>query len=260
MVIAIYTHSDYFDILQIQLDYFQRNLKDSPVKIYVFSNKVYDSCIYETLLYDDSLPYASRLLQCLEKIQCEYMLIIHDNDILLKYNQEIIDSCVFVMKEYTIDSLELKQFQYKTPLCELIILTETLFLNRKTQGFIYSVQPTIWKTSRFKQVLSQFPDKTYRNIECDEVNSYILENCKVYNLADSLYIQSIFYQVSEFFVFIHITFRNCLILCDKDNNLHETIQTEHENIYNTYLVKNTSRKFYSYEDSCLELPHFTKYS
>ena len=93
-----------------------------------------------------------------------------------------------------------------------------------------------------------------------QLASYILKNCKVYNLADYLYIQSMFYHVSEFFVFLHITFINCLIPCNKDNNLHESVQKEHENIYNTYLVKNTTRKFYSYEDNYLQLPHFTKYS
>jgi hypothetical protein len=246
MIIAIYTHSDYFDILTIQLDYFQKIFKDSCIKICVFSNKVFDSCVYETVIYDESLPYASRLLECLEKIQSEYVLIIHENDILLKYNEGIIDLCINIMKRCSIDSLDLKHFTHGEPMRDVIPVTETLFLNRKSIGFIYNVQPTLWNVDSFKRVLREFSDKTYRSIECDEINHYILTKCNAYILADLSAFQSIFYKVSDIFVFIHITSCHNLIPCHINNNIHESIQKEHENIYNTYLVNNTRRKFCNY--------------
>ena len=133
MDIVIYTNSDFFDILSIQLDFFSKIIDNNKYKVHILSDKHVES-IYNVITYDNSLPYAARILSCLNKIESEYILITHENDILLKFNEHIIDIFLDTMKKNDISSIELKQ---SINIFNPIKITDTLFLSKKNTGYIY---------------------------------------------------------------------------------------------------------------------------
>lgn len=241
MDIVIYTHSDYFDILPVQLHYFYKYFPvDSSV--FLFTNKNIH-CIYKNILYNDTLPYASRILECIRKIQTNnrHILIIHENDALIRFDKLFMNNLIEKMKEYAIDSLELKQGGSNIDL--KIEVNDMIYLSYKGKwcDYKYSVQPTIWYKPSLINLLSKFHDKTYRTIECDDVHKYIRDNLKAYSIYDTESLQTIWYRVSKYFVFLHLTSRLLLLPCSKNNGLEPFIQKEHEYIYNNFL-SNTLRE------------------
>ena len=83
---VIYSNTDYLDILKIQID-FIKDLKNKTLLIN--QNDLELSNLYENfnevVFYNDSEPYASRLLN-LSKLGYDYILFIHDIDILININ------------------------------------------------------------------------------------------------------------------------------------------------------------------------------
>lgn len=239
MDILIYTHSDFFDILPVQLHYFSKLFQDNS-NIFLCTNKEID-CAYTRLLYNDALPYAARILSCIQQIQTNntHVLFIHENDALIRFDKSFIDILLNTMKAHTIDSLELKQ---GTNNIDVIDVNNTIRLvNKNTCAYKYSVQPTIWYKPSFIQLLSTFHSKTYRTIESHIVHKYVKDKLKAYSLYDTQSIRTIWYRVSRHFVFLHLTSRLLLLPCSKKNGLEPFIQEEHEYMYNNFL-SNTNRE------------------
>jgi hypothetical protein len=228
LCVAIYTHSDFFDILSIQLEYFSRHTFDA--KICLFSNKPYDSS-YETIIYDDSLPYASRLLYCMGQIACSHILIIHENDILLNYEATTIHTLIKAMIEHGIDSLDLKHDYHAQ---DIVVIDENLAIGKKWEYF-FCVQPTIWNKNSLANVLHMFRDRSYRMIEQEDVQKHIRENYRTYICRHKDSLQSIWYRVYKHFCFLHLTSRLLLLPCTDLNGLDPYIQKEHEYIFEKYL-------------------------
>jgi len=242
MDIAIYSHSDFFDILEIQIECFKKIFKDTSINIYLFTNKHCDFCPYDNLIYDDTLPYASRVLSCITQIKNNnYILVLHENDALITFDKVFIDLLLQKMKDNNINSLELKQLD--KPVNDEIIINNNISISRKTIDYVFSVQPTIWLKLSLVNLLSKFSSLTYRTIESPDVHSYVRNNYNAYILNDRQSIQTIWYRVSKHFVFIHLTSRELLLPCSKNNGLEDFIQEEHEKIYNQFLCKNKTRKF-----------------
>lgn len=240
MDIIIYTHSDYFDILPIQLEFFSKIVNQNKYKVHILSDKNIEDCNYNVIVYDDKLPYASRLLYGLNKIDAEYILITHEIDILVKIDESLIDKLPIIMKKHNIDSVELKQ---GINICDPVYITPSLLLSRKNTGYIYTVQPTIWNKNKFIFLLNNFKDETYRTIESDRINKFMLENLKTYITYSFRPIKTIWYHVTEPYYFIHLTSRLLLLPCSKTHNLDSYIQEQHEYIYDKYLKNNKTRGF-----------------
>ncbi len=78
--IVVYTHTDYSDVLNI----FNRSIKRYNIPetaITYISNKQVAGG-YNTITYNDSLPYASRLLSCLSDIKTDTFIFLHEDFIL----------------------------------------------------------------------------------------------------------------------------------------------------------------------------------
>jgi hypothetical protein len=247
---VVYTHSDYFDIFPIQLEYLKKVI-DTKYPIYVISNSNFSNCKYPIILYDSSLPYASRILSCLNVIPTEYVVVTHENDIILSINNEFISSLPNIMCSHAIDCITLKNESRGT---EPISLTPNLSLVKKYDYF-FCVQPTLWNKSRLIKVLSTFPDKMYRRIEDNDVQSYMVEHYKSYALLSRNPLATIWYNVAPEYVFIHLTSRLLLLPCLKTNNLDSYIQIEHEYMFAKYLSKSKrglQNNLYSFDNSAVE--------
>jgi hypothetical protein len=244
---VVYTHSDYFDILPIQLEYVKKVL-GTTYPLYVFSNSNFPGCEYPTILYDDQLPYASRILSCLHVVTTDYVVVMHENDIILSMNSEVICSLPNIMSSHNIDSVTLKHEPRGSAPVPVI---PELSLVAKYEYF-FCVQPTLWNKSRLIELFSTFPDKIYRKIEDDDVQAYMVKHYKAYALCSTKSIPTVWYNVAPEYKFIHLTSRLLLLPCSKRNNLDPYIQSQHEYIFTKYLSsskRGIQRSLHSYENS-----------
>ena len=271
VAICIYTHSTYFDILKIHLDYANTLYKDSPYNIYIFSDIPYTSgggmfkkgrsivkrrrikrmskkqkggqnntqLKYKTILYDNNKPYFSRLIDCLQQVESDYIIITHDYDVVIRFNREIINPLVESMKTNNIDSIELLN---KGKQAEISVYKTLSISKKEDDGYTYNVQPRLWRKKSALDIYSKFPNSPYATCEVGEIQEYIKNNQKTYTMSDTISVRSTrYYFYSPFFCFIHLTGGSKLIPCTKENNLEPFIQEEHEKIYNKYF-KNSKRE------------------
>jgi len=190
--ICVYSHSDVFDVLQIQFDYLSKVFKDTSQKLYLFCNKNFEGKTdieYTTILYDDTLPYHKRIAYCIDKLDVPYFIISHENDILIKYDVLAIHSLVNVMEKNGIDSIDLsvrKELFNNNECKKEIQVNETLYLtNLKDWNYTFNVQPRLWKRSSAVSFYSSVPDKTYKSSENQNVQEYLRNNQKTYSLCSS---------------------------------------------------------------------------
>ena len=233
--IAIYTHSDFFDILPIQIDYFLKHSFQGS-KVYLFSDKPYASP-FENILYDDTLPYASRLLHCIAKVSSSHILILHENDALILYDGSVMNTLIEKMTEHGIDSLEMKHGSNSS---DPITVNEDISIGKKWEYF-FCVQPTIWNRERLSALLDKFRDKSYRLIEQDDVQTYVRETYRTYITVHRNPLKSIWYRVPPYFCFLHLTSRLLLLPCSPANRLDPIVQGHHEQIFDRYL-RDSKRK------------------
>lgn len=174
----VYGHTDYIDILNIQSDYMSGRgkltlfINQTDAKYDCFN--VYDKVVY----YDDSKPYASRLLQCFESVEDDYFLFMHDIDILLSVDDNMIENFYSFLRANKFDRIDLKHTYNLSP--SLIVkCTDDLQLVKSCdpKDYIYNVNPSIWKRESFVEMLSNFPNETYRSIEFN-----VQEYCTKYNI------------------------------------------------------------------------------
>jgi hypothetical protein len=244
--ICIYSHSDYSDILRIQLDYFKGIFSDdSRYEVYVFFNTKYDDTTYKVITYDDSLPYMSRVLSCIKQLESPYFIITHDHDILIKFDEESIDKLIDTAEEYNIDYIDLKHDPLNQ--CQLPV-TDTLYVSkmRDDQYYKFSVQPTLWNKESAEKFYSKFESKGYRDSESEDVQEY-MKTQTACTLVSNRSLISLFHLVSPEYYFMHLTHMGELFPLRDDNCLDGIVQEEHEIMYSKYLSmskRNQSSKAY----------------
>ena len=210
--ICIYSHSEYFDILQIQFDYLTKLFKGTGQPIYLFADKNYDKQMeltYKTILYDGNAPYMQRLATCIEQVPEPYFILSQDNDILIKYDAQTISKLMASMKEHAIDSIELKHNEKnKEP---KIKVTDTLSIVRhgKEDPYTFCVQPHLWEKGAAKEFYTTNTIKGYRESENNNVQRFAKEHQVTYELFSEKSLQSTCIgkagKVSPEYVFIHVT-------------------------------------------------------
>ena len=210
--ICIYSHSEFFDILDIQFEYLTKLFKGSQQPIYLFADKNYTKETefkYTTVLYDNNALYMERIAKCIEQVPAPYCIVSHDNDILIKYNPSFIHSLIETMKQHKIDTIELRHNDNNKE--EKIKITDTLYIapHGKEDSHVFSVQPHIWEKEAAKRFFSANSTKGYRYSENSNVQKYTKENIVTYELVLENSIQSICTvkagKVSPDYVFIHLT-------------------------------------------------------
>jgi hypothetical protein len=244
--ICIYAHSDTFDVLEIQFEYLAKLFNNTSQKIYLFTNKTYNNptLLYETKIYNDSLPYNKRILHCINDIKSDYFIISQESDILLNYSKDIIKTLANTMKTNNIDSVDLKQ---RDGLNNEIKITDTLSLvNISNEAYTYNVQPRLWKTKSAITFYSKIPDKTYKNIESEDVEKYIKDNQNTYGIySKNVIFTTRFSSVVPEYTYLHITGQGkYLTLHSKVTDT--LVKKEYNNIFNKYMKK-SSRGLISFE-------------
>jgi hypothetical protein len=217
----VYSNTDYIDILTVHTDY----LKFDNNILFINKNNLDLSSIYnkykKVIFYDDALPYASRLLTCIEQIDNDYFLLIHDIDIPLFIDENRINSIYEYAISNNIDRVDLQQdirVNRNETISEIIEIDNfneinnheinnydhSLVKNDNISNYIYNVNPSIWKKDSLYQLLSNFRYETYRTIEGRHVQEFCLR-FKIYKINSKQKMNSGYFSITPLFQFLHIT-------------------------------------------------------
>jgi len=259
----VYGHTSYLDVLKIQTDYITGR---GNVTLFVNSNDLELSDLYakydRVIFYDDTVQYAARLIHCLNQIDDDYFLLVHDIDILLNVDDDVILKFYEFMKLHGVDRIDLKHTNNitgdnvvrvgNTPVVEW----ETLPSNHITEGiflipqlnqndFIYNVNPSIWKRESFLELLNRFPDKTYRTIEGIDVQSFATK-FYVYKLHSNENIECGYFICLNIFKFLHISHSSKLLTLNDSfktayGQSYAPIGEEYKKIVEKYDLKSSSK-------------------
>jgi len=222
--LVIYTHTDFLELWKI-IPYSLKKLNISLPIILLCDNKepyinLYD--FSDIIQYDDNVPYTSRLLSCLAQIKEEYILLIHENTILTRFDNDKIN----IIKKY-VESSELTRVHLSIDhsgynvyenrrvdknSCRLnkIILDNNIILTSANGYYHYSVGPSIWNKEKLYSILKEFPNKSYRDVEeTKEMDNYMDANgfniCYLgFNPEDTI-IYSMGRNMLSYFSYAHIT-------------------------------------------------------
>ena len=236
---VVYSHTDYLDILVVQTSC----LQDYKDKILLINRSELElSSLYsqyrDVVLYDDKLPYASRLL-ALSDLDLKYVLFIHDIDAVIQKDDATINHLAKIMDEQGLDRIDLQyQSLDKNPSSHKINL-EGFTLNKQDDPnyYIYNVNPSIWKLSTFLDIMRVFADRNYRNIETLPTQNYATR-FKVYKLYSEDFLNCGYFQCLPFFQFIHLTHGGQFLPLN-DNNLEDHLQEAYTRIVLDFLRGST---------------------
>ena len=238
-LLIIYSHTEYRDILDVASS-FLNNYENKLLLI----NKDFDEtkiqCTFSRIIkYDNSVPYASRLLY-LNEINEEYFIFMHETDVLIKYDTEILLSFQNYMMKNNIDKIELqhcawppnamplkKTYNKNTP--ELMFKDICCFYKISNPDFfVYNVNPTIWKKLSLMKIMNTFKTYNYRDIEKKPIQEFTSKNFICLSLKCDKFVKCAYFTCPIFFQFIHLTHYGLLA------NIKDTIHLDKEinDIYN----------------------------
>lgn len=250
--ICIYSHSSFFDVLQVQVDYLAKLFHETDQPVYLFTDKPYDketNLKFTTIEYSEKIPYTKRLLHCIGKVNRPYIIISQENDILLKYDAASIKNVVDTMIANDVDSVDL--LSHRVECKDTIPVSDTLSITPIAGAiYPYSVQPRLWKRESAIKLFSSIPGKNYKGSEQHNVQAYIKENQKTYGICCTNPITSfgicvlydMSFYVSPAYTFLHLTRANRFVPKIKDSDKVDPfiLRTQTE-IYDKY-VKSSNRE------------------
>lgn len=190
--LLILTHSDFNDLWIPFFDRLKKYLNISFASCYLCTdinsskeilNKLYH--FDEIYYYEDNWSYPKRMEVALKNIKENYVLVFHDNNILVDFTD--IESFQYIEQwiyQNQPDQLRLHAGASETPGNHIY---KDIYQMLPTDIYKYSVYPTIWKKVSLQNIFNTFPNKHYRDIENDETQQYILtmKNYYIWNLEKS---------------------------------------------------------------------------
>lgn len=249
---VIYTHSEYDDILRINLDY-----SDGFKKILFINN---DAVIDDTLkdkfesiiFYDGSQPYGSRIYNCLNQLDEKYILFSHDIDIPLSYDIETLNELTLFMSENKIDRVDLQQDVPSVGNKKLqdnkenLVFKDTILIrNNNPNAYIYNVNPSIWNKNSFTEIVKNYQSETYRTIETSSIQSFSIPY-NIYKCHHDMSEKVGWFYVTPLFKYLHITHNGHLLpITQNENNLSYDNNLIYQKIINKYDLENKERPFSS---------------
>jgi len=251
---VVYSHSEYSDILTAHTHYLS-SYENKVLLIDKAGAELTELCsnYKQVLFYDDTLPYASRLLK-LNELNLDYILFIHDVDVLVKRDDSVVEFLLNKMIKHDIDRIDLQyQNNIYNSITETILIEHNdskFYLNKQEDinHYIYNVQPSIWRVSTFMEIMLRFQNETYRTIELEPTQLFC-QKYRIFKLYWESYINCGHFGCIPFFQFIHLTHGGKLLSwtdnpddCGPYQNIHYTLQGTYQSIIDDFNLTAT-RKF-----------------
>ena len=206
--VLIYSHSSCEDILVACLSRMEKYMPWAKYAVCIdnkvwfkdrFPNFKYDN-LYE---YDNSTPYATRLMDVLSQMTDTYIILLHENNIFVDYVQK--DRFLNVCKEFdNLNGDQLRLFYAGVTSSE----RKTDLLYSLINGYFYSTCPTLWKRESLLTLVKRFKHLPYKGFElCDEMQHYTQKELNNYILRhqDDYKFPGESHYYSHVFPFTHVT-------------------------------------------------------
>jgi hypothetical protein len=222
----LYSHSSYSDVLDINI----KQLKETfNIPICVCTNDSTTIPISDTITiyqYDDKLPYASRLLSILKNITSTYVLLTHENNILVEpVDINVMNDSIKFMTDNNVDQLRLFITGIGKP------KYDTMY-QKVDEGSLYmSIQSTIWRKATLMNIYNQFKIYGYgskkNQIEYSDVQEYVSQFNNYYLRSEyDTEIEGVDHNLSYYFPVIHFTTLGKWLLDNSINKYYINILIE----------------------------------
>jgi hypothetical protein len=242
-LLVIYSHSEYIEILNISTKF----LKSYKNKILLidnnFKNDEYLNYYNNIIYYDNKEPYGSRLLK-LNVIKDDIILFMHETDVLIEYDVNILNNLKQYIINNKVDKIELQHCAWppaKIPLKQTYnTKNKEIYFNElcniykidNPNFFVYNVNPTLWRKESFLNIMNNFKHYNYREMESNPVQIYTASNFNCFSLKCDKYVKCAHFTCPLFFQFIHITHYGKF--AQLKNKFYDNKNFKHLN--NTYLL------------------------
>lgn len=264
-----YTHTDYINIAEIHAYYtarynfnkilFINKVEDEKLKSYIDNILTY--YYSKVVFYDDSLSYSDRIKQCLEQIDDEYILLMHDIDILIEADTNKLEMFFDFLKQNNYDRVDLKQtFNFSTSnIFEVDTKVKVLSKNIESDklylvgaesehDYIYNVNPSIWKKESLYEIMSTFNNHSYREIEGMNTQLFC-KKFKVFKLHSEKFLECGWFRCVPEFQFLHISHGGKLLPLNNEfvtpsGQSYVDLYQDYLEIYHTFDLKNIKLKHF----------------
>jgi hypothetical protein len=184
IALIILTHSEYSDLWTPLFKRFEKYLNITFSSTYLCVDdaaknedfkKLYEP-IKKVFYFSNETTYPLRFKEVLEETKESYILIWHDNNILI--NNTDTDSFKYIeewINNNKPDQLRLHAGSAKLPGQQVY---NDIYKMTNTDIYNYSVYPTIWKKETIKDIFNKFPRKIYKKMEEDDENGNVQEYIK----------------------------------------------------------------------------------
>lgn len=248
---VVYTHTDYMDILNINLDFskgFKKTLVINQSELNPNIIDKFDSVVY----YDDSKQYGDRVYSSLTQLDDDYILFTHDIDIPLYYDEEFLIKLQKEMINRSIDRIDLQQDcrVFNDPNIinrdtSIKLDNFTLIRNDSVRNYIYNVNPSLWCRDSFIKILEGFRGESYRSIEVSGIQKRCLD-FKIYKCHHTESSKLGWFWVTPIYRYLHITHGGRLLpISNEANGLDTQTQKTYEYIVNKFELTERKRVFSS---------------
>jgi len=152
MKLILYTHTDYKDVWKMFFNQSDKYLGN--IEKIIFVNK-FDEAIpneYHKVFYDEKLNYTKRVVQCLNQIESDVVLFLHEDMILFDTpDYEKINKFIELTKNNATDFIKLIKVDSEEDQTE-----HYANLIKTPKNLMFSVQPTICNSDKLKNIFSLF--------------------------------------------------------------------------------------------------------
>lgn len=144
----VYSHSEYFDVLDIFLKQAKTFTNETPI---VLADKRYKNL--ETIVYDEKQPYSKRLSYCLKQLNHSVVLYQHEDMFLYKYPiEELLGHYEKILVNSNLSFIRLAM----TGNIQAKKIEPTLFILNPAGKEFFACQPTLWKREDLIKFLDSF--------------------------------------------------------------------------------------------------------
>jgi len=207
----IYSHSTFIDILKIQIDYISGNghltlcIDKNDLDLEHIYNK-FDNVVF----YDSNQTYGQKLLSCIKQVDHEYILLMHDIDILYDIDKTKVLELQNFLIENKYDRVDFQlaydfdSTHYDTINDDDLYLIKSSNTDTRNKGYIYNVNPSIWKRETLETILDKFSHLDYRTIEQDSVQEFSSQ-FNIFKLYSKVRYNCGYFTCLAPFKYLHIT-------------------------------------------------------
>lgn len=207
----VYSHTDFLDLLNIQYDHLVGRghltlcINSNDLDLKETYNK-FDNVVF----YNSNLSYGKKVLSCINQVDYEYILFLHEIDILFEADDKTILELLHFIKKNNYDRVDF-QLAYDFNSTHRDTITDNdLYLikssntDTRAQGYPYNVQPSIWKKETLVKILDKFGHLDYRTIEQDAVQEFVIQ-FNIFKLFSKTVYRCGYFTCLKPFKYLHIT-------------------------------------------------------